>query len=180
MTMATMTITEALAEIKTINKRLVKKRQFVTDHLYLQGNLKDPLEREGGSRVAIEQERQSINDLEDRILRIRSAINSANQETGLTLGGATRSISDWLVWRRDVASGHVSFLNNLRNQINSIRQQVQQKSLTMTEGAANDASQVAIHINERQLAEQIETHEEIMGQLDGQLSLLNATTTVTV
>lgn len=180
MSETTLTITEALAEIKTINRRLEKKRQFVLDHLFLQGSVKDPLREDGGSPMVIKQVRQSIADLENRILKIRSAINAANQETGLTIGGVTRTISDWLVWRRDVANGHAQFLNSTRNHINSVRQQARQKELTVREGTAEALNEIAVHVNERELAEAIEQHEEILGALDGQLSLLNATVTITV
>ena len=44
-----MTITEALAEIKTIQKRIDKKREFILHHTYRQHTLRDLLEKDGGS-----------------------------------------------------------------------------------------------------------------------------------
>ena len=53
-----LTITEALAEIKTLAKRIEKKRQNIGQFLVRQEGVRDPLEREGGS-VAFVQTEQS-------------------------------------------------------------------------------------------------------------------------
>ena len=52
------TITEALAEIKTVGKRVEKKREFIKSFLARQDGIKDPLEKDGGSYQAIARERQ--------------------------------------------------------------------------------------------------------------------------
>ena len=57
--MAKLTITEALAEIKTIGKRLEKKREHVKGFLFRQDVFKDPFYSEGGSFSMIERERQA-------------------------------------------------------------------------------------------------------------------------
>lgn len=46
-----MLITEALAELKTLNKRVEKKKEYVKAYLYRQEGLKDPLEKDGGCCV---------------------------------------------------------------------------------------------------------------------------------
>ena len=43
------TITEALAEIKTISKRLEKKRESIFNFVGRQDGIRDPLEKDGGS-----------------------------------------------------------------------------------------------------------------------------------
>jgi hypothetical protein len=48
--MAKTSITEALAEINTIEKRIAKKQRFVHEHLLRQEQLKDPLEKSQGNR----------------------------------------------------------------------------------------------------------------------------------
>lgn len=175
-----MTITEALAEIKTIKKRIEKKRQFVHDHLFLQGHLKDPLEKDGGSAKAIAESRQSILDLEERVVKLRLAIARANSETSATVGNKTMTINAWLIWKRDVAPGLGEFLERMRNEIASVRRQVQKAGGSMVEVQAADANEVSIYISEKDLAEQIETHEQILGELDGKLSLINATVQIEV
>ncbi len=54
--MAKLTITEALAEIPTIEKRIEKKREFILNYLYRQSSVRDPHEKDGGSTVLIVRE----------------------------------------------------------------------------------------------------------------------------
>lgn len=70
--MAKSTITEALAELKTINARLETRRQNVGQYLMRDARLKDPLETDGGSVEYVTRERQAIKDLEERIVQIRT------------------------------------------------------------------------------------------------------------
>jgi hypothetical protein len=177
-----LTITEALAEIKTIQKRIEKKREFVGQYIARQERLKDPLEHEGGSRQALERERQAIADLEERIVSIRAAIQQKNQETTISVGGETRSIADWLVWRREVAPGRQQFVSRLRGALQGIRAEASKKGLAVRgdEAAATSLDDITVNVNEKRLAEEAERLEEILGALDGQLSLKNATVVVAV
>ena len=174
------TVTEALAEIKTIEKRIAKKRQFVLNYLFLQGNIKDPLEAEGGSRKTIEEARQSISDLENRIISIRTAISTANAENAIKIAGVKRTIADWLIWKREIAAGYGSFLEQMRGNVANVRKQAGEKNFTIVEEDAKNVSEVTIYIKEKQLSDQIEAHEETLGALDGQLSLKNATIKIKV
>lgn len=170
-----MTITEALAEIKTIKKRMAKKQVFVHDHLFLQGHLKDPLEKEGGSPKAVAEARQAIHDLETRIVLLRTGIASANQDTIVEIEGKTLTIAAWLIWKRDVAPGREAFLEQMRHEVSSLRKQTKKTGITVVDAPATDNTEVSIYISEKDLADQIERHEKIMGELDGKLSLVNAT-----
>ena len=69
----------------------------------------------GGSVSAIKRELQAIHDLEERMVRIRRAIQHANQVTNVTIGKQARSIADWLVWRRDVSARGYTPLIMIRN-----------------------------------------------------------------
>jgi hypothetical protein len=176
----TITITEALAEVKTIGKRLEKKRANVLQFLARQDGIKDPLEKEGGSVNFVAAERQSIADLGQRVVTLRAGIQKANEANTITIAGKTRSIADWLIWRRDVASAEGAFLNQLRSQLNAVRQQAQkQQSTVVPAGAvASSPADYVVNLDEQELARQIEAHEEMLGTLDGQLSLKNATTQI--
>ena len=72
--METITITEALADIKTIGKRVAKKQEFVGSYLARVEAAKDPHAAHGGSAKVIDSERQSISDLWRRVVTIRTAI----------------------------------------------------------------------------------------------------------
>jgi hypothetical protein len=174
------TITEALAQIKTIEKRLDKKRQFVLNYLMRQEQLKDPLDKEGGSRVVIARERQAIGDLEQQIIRLRRAIQAANQAAEISVGGRVRTIADWLVWRREVAPGAQAFLSGMSSGIQSARNQARMKGLAVvtTGDVATQPTDIIINVDELALSREIEAMEEVLGNLDGQLSLKNATTRI--
>lgn len=182
------TITEALAEVKTITKRIQAKRSSVMQYLVRQEALRDPLEKEGGSVDFVKRERQAIGDLEARVVVIRRAIAAANAETELTIGKLTMSIQDWLTFRREVAPGRKEFLGHLRNGIQNVRQQamakgwgvVQASAVALVGGEGAKANDVLVNVSETELAKEIEELEMIMGQLDGQLGLKNATTQLSI
>lgn len=175
-----LTITEALAEIKTIGKRVEKKREAIQGFIGRQDGVRDPLEKEGGSVEYIKRERQAIADLDARLVALRRGIQRANDETTVTLGGKALSIADWLVWRRDVAPGERAFLHNLRATINGVRQQAvkQGAAVVAPGGEASRPQDFVINVSEQALAAESEAMEEILGALDGQLSLKNATTII--
>src|SRR5437762_2223860 len=102
------TITEALAELKTLQKRIEKKREFVVTFLARQDGLKDPLGNDGGSFVALGRELQAIHDLDARRVLIRTNIQKINQSTPITVENVTRTIAEWLTWRKEVAPGEQS------------------------------------------------------------------------
>ena len=91
--MAQTTITESLAEIKTIGKRLIKKRHALGSYIARDVRVRDPLEKNGGSEKFVAEERQSIADLENRVIAIRTAIQQSNLNSTVTVGGSTRSVA---------------------------------------------------------------------------------------
>lgn len=177
-----MTITEALAELKTIHKRIEKKREFVGGYLGRQDGLKDPLEKDGGSAVVIQRERQAIADLEARHVAIRLAIQRVNQQTSVTVEGETRMLADWLTWRKEIAPGQQAFITKMRATIQSMRTQAQQKGwgVATSATAASNPTDIIINADESALAKDAERLETILGGLDGQLSLKNATVLIEV
>ncbi len=175
----TSTITEALAEVKTVQKRIEKKREFILQFLARQDGVKDPLGKTGGAVEALKGERQSIADLEDRIVAIRRGIQKANEATSVTIKGVTRSIANWLVWRREIASGQGGFLRQMSSNISGLRDNAMRDGVAVVSAIATTADQkptdFVVNIDEMALAEEIEALEDTLGQLDGQLSLKNAT-----
>lgn len=180
--MAAITITEALAELKTLGKRIEKKREYVASFLARQDGLKDPLEKDGGSAAMIARERQAIGDLESRHVAIRTAIQKVNQATPITVADTTKTIAEWLTWRKEVAPGAQQFVNKLRQMTQQARQQAQQKGWGVVGATATAAAptDVVINVDEAALAKEAEGLENILGTLDGQLSLKNATVTIDV
>jgi len=179
-----MTITEALAEIKTIGKRIAKKREALSGYIARQDSQKDPLQNDGGSVEFIKRERQAIRDLENRVVELRAKIAAANARTQVTVEGEVRSVADWLTYRREVAPGQQQFLGSLRSGVEGLRKQIAAKgfgivSATATVNTADvKPTDVWVNISEKELAEEIEHLETVLGGLDGQLSLTNATTAI--
>lgn len=175
-----LTITEALAEIKTIDARIGKKSEFIKGHLVRQDGLRDPLLKDGGQSVVIAQERQSVADLAERKMALRRAIQQANDATSVTIGDVTRTISDWLVWRRDVLPGQKKLLADIAGVIQTARNEAARKGFAVvtTGDLAKAPTDIIVNADEKELSVQIEKLETIAGGLDGQLSLKNATTMV--
>lgn len=170
------TITEALAEIKTIGKRLISKKEFVLNYLVRADQIKDPLKNDGGSEVAIKQELQSISDLETRIVDLRRGIQSANESTIVTIEGVERSISDWLIWRREVAPVRAQMLHGFNYALKNMRDTNRKNTYNVKE--QEKPIDVIVNIDENWLAQERENIEKILGQLDGILSLKNATVSI--
>jgi hypothetical protein len=162
-----LTITEALAEIKTVGKRLETKRQFINTSFAGDSRLRDPYAEEGGWTTKIRRELQAIDDLEERIVKLRSGIATANAATTLTMHGTTRTLSDWLVWRREVAPTTLGFYRGLRAGLEKARAH---------KFDANEEARVDLYIDPETVQERLERMDMILGELDGKLSLLNATT----
>jgi DNA repair exonuclease SbcCD ATPase subunit len=179
---AAITITEALQELKTLQKRIAAKREAIMPYVARPNQLKDPLEAKGGSLQHIKQERQAISDLEERYISVRDAIQTANHTTILSLGGKSQFISQWLTWKRDISSGQKLFLHQLSNGIKGLRQETVKKGNRLVDATVSTPGEtdVVVHVDEKALLEEQDKLEQLIGDLDGKLSLLNATTVITI
>lgn len=175
--MALTPITLALAETKTLQKRIEEKQNFILQYLTRQSIRVDPLAKEGGSEVAVSQAMQSIRDLQSRLLTIRHKITEANQKTMVTVEGVTMTVTDWLNWKREVAPYRQLLLKGMRQKIDQNRSWSQNTS--KVPGQENTLD-IVVTYSEIKLAEEIENLEKTLGTLDGQLSLVNAVVQVDI
>jgi len=166
------TITEGLAELKTIAARLAKKKQFVGSQLIREADRLDPLDKQGGSMNVLKSEMQAIHDLEERIVSIRSAINRANASTKVSIGETTRTVEQWLIWRREVSRGQVEFLGGIRQKIDQVR------ARDPYNRGSKDEPGFIVNLDEKKLGTDTEHLVQILGELDGKLSVVNATTAI--
>lgn len=179
--MRKITITEALAELKTLEKRIEKKRAMVKGNLFRQEQFKDPLLAAGGSEKALKEEAQAITDLENNIVAIRVAILKSNLETAIDVCGVARTVAGWLAWRRDVAPKRREHLAILAGALTTARQQAAKNGLAVHATADTaKTGDVIVHIDEAGLHADIEQIETVLGTLDGQLSLKNATVQIDI
>lgn len=176
-----LTITESLAELKLIKAKVDKKETFIVNYLARQDAIKDPLEKQGGSVNAIKSERQAINDLLNRFILIRTKIAEANAKTSLCINGDTKSVAEWIVWRRDVAPIITGIQEHMANCIVNIRSRATREgSRLVKDGEAEKPSDIIVNVDEVELSEWQEKTMDTLGVLDGKLSLHNATVTIEV
>jgi hypothetical protein len=180
--MSKLTITEALQEIKTINKRLAVKRETIMKYAARDARIKDPFEKDGGTVEFIEKEKQSAIDLQKRIVKIRTEISRANLDNELTINDVSLTVAEWLIWRREISEGLKGFLNNLTAALNAVRTKIQQQGGKVVANIAQVSSldssappELIVNIDEKGLIAERENLEITLGELDGKLSLFNAT-----
>jgi len=185
MTAVKITITEALAELNTINKRLERKRASVLPYIVRDMKMVDPMAKSGGSEKFIKEERQGIRDLEKRIIQIRTAIQKANLVNKITLGDQEMTVAEWLTWRREVSEHATTFLRQLNQSLMNARAQLEARGGRVIAAAAasvdmapGDKPQAVVNLDEKGLLEEQESMEKLLGDLDGKLSLFNATQTI--
>lgn len=178
------TITQALAELKLADKKIAVQADFVRKNIARNEGVKDPFEKQGGSPKLVAEAMQSIKDLFERKITLRRAIAKANDSTSLTILDKTMTISEWLIWRRDVAPGLGKFTVDLGNLIQQTRERAQKNGQAIVPytalGAETElkASDIVVNADELSLHRAHQTQVEILGVLDGELSMLNATTSI--
>lgn len=167
------TITEALAEIKLIEKKLDSKTLFVSTNLCRVAHVADQL---GNSQRVIAEEVQSIKDLMSRIVGIRKAIADANVSSLLAVDDSTMSIQEWLTWKREVAKKELDFFNkihvNVKRELDKIIASPQ--AYKDADGNAKFI-EVIPNLDYKEFVEKAQKTQHKLDKLDGMLSLKNAT-----
>jgi len=167
-----MTISAALAQIKILKDRCTLAVKEATKYVARPETLKDPLETSGGSTVFVASKLQSAADMRERIIRIRTKIQESNIQQKVTVGGVTRTVAEWLTWKRDISTDEFGEISELRRGIDGAR------ARRTTTGV--DATNATVSLDEKVLAERNDRLVTIFGELDGALSQHNATTTIDV
>ena len=179
--MSEMTITEALSEINLIKKKLEHKKKSVMNLLVRADHMKDPYEDQGGTPAFLLREVQALCDLEDYFIRIRSGISQANLSNLITIGGLSKTIHDWLTWKREISKEQVSFVNTIVHQVKETLD-ISGKKPQVYADAEGKTHLVHYKVNLDYPAwvKKQEHLAEIFEKLDGQLSLKNATIVIKV
>lgn len=174
------TITEALAELKTITKKIANNHEFVKAHLLREEGIKDPLRGAGGQEENVKRTRQSIKDLEARAVAIRLAITRSNLATDLKIDERQGSVAEWLVWRREIAAGQEQFLRTMIGNIDNIRNKALREGRHLVKDGEGRDVDIVVNVDETELQAELEAITNVLGVLDGRLSVLNATTHVDI
>jgi hypothetical protein len=180
--MSNLTITQGLREIKTLHDRISKKRQFVNEHLVRQADRRDPLENDGGQAAVIAREIQAVGDMELRVLTLRRAIAVANLQTPVTVGDRTMAISDWIIWKREIAPREREHQQAMAQQFNAAMLNARRAGVPVVQRGEPPATNLDVIFNFSVAALQ-EASDKLtrdLGELDGLLSMANATTLIDV
>lgn len=179
----TLTITEALAELRTIEKRLAKKRDFVKHNLHRPEQVADVFLDDGGMEAVVLREMQSIGDLEERAIRIRDAITASNQVTGLVVGEKSRTVHQWLVWKREIVSHQISLRQAISSELVRAEQGIRDKVYRVQRGSDGPVEELPVRmvyaLPRKRIMEELDEIETTLGQLDGKLTLSNSRTEIT-
>jgi hypothetical protein len=179
--MERMTVTELFAEIKLTREKVLKKNSSILKYAAVAGKLRDPLERQGGSEAFIKAETQAVRDLQARLVRMLTAMHKSNMKVQCTIEGETKSVYEWLVWRKEIFPALSGHYGNLLMGAQTIRAN-EQRSSAMANSKSQDGTApevvVQVFFDEKQTMAEAEKLTAIYQKLDGQLSLLNATTVV--
>jgi hypothetical protein len=178
--MPTLTIAEALAEVQTIRRRIDQKQQLVAAYLLREPQYRDPLRAEGGSETVLARELASVRALHERTVLLRRLIQQAYERTTVTFGDQTRSLADWQTWRREVSARRAGFLKALATRIRRARLQAARHARNPVTEPGGKAVDVVVHVNEQDMSRQAEELTEVLGHLNGQMALKNATLTIDV
>lgn len=178
--MKQMTVTEALAERATIAKRIQKKMTAIGPYLAKLEKTKDPLEGDGGSKKYVAETRQSILDLAYRSTVITRLIAESNQLVNVTVSGVERTIAEWLIWRRETAPLLQTHFETMRRHVSALRDEASRKTVGLRETEGGQPDDIVVMFSETELNGEIENLEQVLGDLDGRLSLSNATTLIEV
>ena len=179
--MAEITVSEALAVLKTLEMRINKKLGNILPYVYRQEALRDPLDDVGGSKSYINKEIQSMEDLQEYRLDLRRAIQDSNEKTDVTVLGETRTIADWLMWRREILPHKQNVYTQILAKIEQARNEANRQGYAISQQDNKRFSpDFIVNVDEAEMREKLDRLQNIDGKLDGQLSLKNATTVIDV
>ena len=174
-----MTITEALAEIKLVEKKATTKMAFVRGNLV---RAKHVTEAQGGvSRETVAAEVQAISDLQKRLVAIRTGIAKANLETNIIIGERSNNIHGWLSWKREVAEKELSFYKDVFMTVKrEMEDSVKNPRCWKDDKGEPHIVEFVTNLSYEEYAKKAEVAQDLLEKLDGQLSLKNATTVIKI
>jgi hypothetical protein len=172
--MRKLTITEGLAEIKLATKKMDTHLNGVLKYSNRSEQLTDPLEKRGGSVAFVKSERQAISDLQKNIIGIRIAINKANMATPLVIEGESKTVAEWLIWRREVSNLQQKHNTQIAHAINVARTQANSGKVK------EEKYNLVVNLDEKELHDEQLKLDTILSTLDGKLSMHNAVTIIEI
>lgn len=179
--MEKITITEALSEINLIKKKIEGKKTEILNNLAKVAHVPDPYANQGGGFAANKAQLQSIKDLNSRLTRIRGAISGANIANTISIMGETKTINDWLTWKREISVIDSKFLMDLCTKSKAnMDHWAKQPQVYKDDSGTTHLVKYESNIDYVEVLKESERTSEIFEKLDGQLSLKNATIVIEI
>lgn len=181
--MQKMTITEALAKTKILKAKITSRKESTSQNLGRMDITPDPFEKEdGGSAGKIKRDFQAMADFRLSLVATRTAIQNVNSVTRLRIGEREMSVTDWLNWKREVADEELAFLKQAQTSIQQLKNQNERSPQVLKDKETGESRilKPVFNIDQAWLEKQIDIVQTTLGELDGKLSMLNATTFIEV
>jgi hypothetical protein len=142
----------------------------------------DSMAADGGIKQVIQNELQSISDLEDRLCALRWAIMRTNTSENIEIMGKIRTLYGWLVWRKEIANNQKYFYKQIYDVTKAEMDTLAKTPRLYKPSDDSTATLVEIepNLDYMSYAAKAATVGEILDKLDGILSLKNATLLVDV
>ena len=183
--MADLTVTEGLAEIKLTHKKLASVTENARQYVVHPASQLDPLAKSGGSTKYIKEQLDSLNGLSDYLVQLRSAIAASNMGTLFTIRGVTKTVQQWLEWKREAGPKKLEALHEILEKIQTSREDAARhaaissaRSSAVVQQATILPEGVTVNLDESALLKEIQELEELLAVIDGQLNQVNAQTKI--
>ncbi len=167
-----MKIIEALKNLKTIQKRMEKNCQEITQYCAYVSTETPAFETEDKQRSEVATRIQANMDLEAEYLRLKKAIETTNLNVKITIGVRTYTITELISIKRVMGKYHTMTYAALNPQVVMNRlNEVFRKGIDGTNPA-----RVIVLYKEEDKNKNLRDWEDFMSQIDGKLEVLNAET----
>ena len=160
-----MKLIEAMKELKTIEKRMVKNAEKVTEYASSLESERMQFDNEKEQKKEVSSLLQANEDLLTEYLRVKTAIEKTNLETKVDIEGKVHTISELLIVKRRMAK----FMTNTYTSLN------ESKARNLKSGR-NDNPKTVVFFDEKKKNEKLEHWENLYERIDSRLEVVNATT----
>lgn len=160
-----MKIIEGMKELKTIERRMAKNSEKITEYASSLDSERLIFESEKEQRKEVASLVQANEDLMVHYLELKAAIERTNLGTDVDIEGKVYTIASLLVIQRRMAQ----FMNNTYRALND------SKGRALSRGR-NDASKVVTFYDEKAKNEGLEHWENLYERANSRLEVVNATT----
>lgn len=175
-----MKIIQALKSLKTIEKRIEKNCQAISQYCaYISGEIL-PYENEDRQRQEVQYLVQANIDLEKEYLKLKCSVEHTNLITKVKIGIFEYSISELIVLKRGIGKiKGATFRSNTYKSLSLLLTNQRFNQIASRGVDATNPPRVIPLFQEKYKNEQLTAWENFLDQIDGTLEVINAETELT-